>query len=88
MVPYIGTEKWIQSLDLKVESTWSPWFVEHEVSGFVSILSCYGLQWGTYLEFKQQQNMFPMPNILFYKNILFEINVLFNMYDFKSIDHL
>ncbi|XP_074329642.1 serine carboxypeptidase-like 17 isoform X1 [Apium graveolens] len=39
VVPYIGTEKWIQSLDLTVESTWAPWFVQHEVAGYRTTFS-------------------------------------------------
>ena len=31
--PHIGTERWIHSLNLEVESTWQPWFVEHQVAG-------------------------------------------------------
>lgn len=43
VIPYLGTEKWIQSLDLTVESNWAPWFVEYEVAGLVprSHLNCY-----------------------------------------------
>ncbi|WOH14020.1 hypothetical protein DCAR_0933536 [Daucus carota subsp. sativus] len=39
VVPYIGTEKWIRSLDLTVESSWAPWFVDHEVAGYGTTFS-------------------------------------------------
>ncbi|CAK9167240.1 unnamed protein product [Ilex paraguariensis] len=33
VVPHLGTEKWINSLNLTVESGWKPWFVEGQVAG-------------------------------------------------------
>ncbi|KAJ0499666.1 putative sinapoylglucose--sinapoylglucose O-sinapoyltransferase [Helianthus annuus] len=32
--PYIGTLKWIKSLDLPTESPWKPWFVSNQVAGY------------------------------------------------------
>ncbi|XP_071721156.1 serine carboxypeptidase-like 16 [Rutidosis leptorrhynchoides] len=32
--PYVGTEKWIKSLNLSVVSPWSPWFVDTQVAGY------------------------------------------------------
>ncbi|XP_031248001.1 serine carboxypeptidase-like 1 isoform X2 [Pistacia vera] len=33
-VPYVGTETWIKSLNLTVESGWQPWSVEGQVAGY------------------------------------------------------
>ncbi|KAJ9558217.1 hypothetical protein OSB04_012831 [Centaurea solstitialis] len=32
--PYVGTEKWITSLNLSIESQWEPWFVRKQVAGY------------------------------------------------------
>ncbi|XP_071690083.1 serine carboxypeptidase-like 13 [Rutidosis leptorrhynchoides] len=32
--PYVGTEQWISSLGLPVESPWNPWFVNNQVAGY------------------------------------------------------
>ncbi|KAJ9558295.1 hypothetical protein OSB04_012909 [Centaurea solstitialis] len=32
--PYLGTEKWIKSLNLPVERSWEPWFVRRQVAGY------------------------------------------------------
>ncbi|XP_074322005.1 serine carboxypeptidase-like 3 isoform X2 [Apium graveolens] len=37
--PYIGTQKWIHSLDLTVTKPWSPWFINRQVGGYTEILS-------------------------------------------------
>jgi serine carboxypeptidase-like clade I len=31
--PYVGTQQWINSLTLRVESPWKPWFVRTQVAG-------------------------------------------------------
>ncbi|PWA55157.1 peptidase S10, serine carboxypeptidase, Alpha/Beta hydrolase fold protein [Artemisia annua] len=32
--PYIGTQKWIKSFKLRVETPWKPWFVRNQVAGY------------------------------------------------------
>ncbi|KVH80021.1 hypothetical protein Ccrd_025499 [Cynara cardunculus var. scolymus] len=32
--PYVGTEKWIRTLNLSIESPWEPWFVRNQVAGY------------------------------------------------------
>lgn len=34
VVPYISTEKWINSLNITVDTDWRPWFVEGQVAGY------------------------------------------------------
>lgn len=34
-IPYVGTETWIKSLNLTIESGWQPWFVDGQVAGLV-----------------------------------------------------
>ena len=33
LFPYIGTEKWIASLNLPIEGPWNPWFLGDQVAG-------------------------------------------------------
>ncbi|KAF1001760.1 hypothetical protein AG4045_002642 [Apium graveolens] len=37
--PYIGTRKWIRSLGLTVDRTWTPWFVKNQVAGYTETFS-------------------------------------------------
>ncbi|KAL1802028.1 hypothetical protein ACET3Z_030675 [Daucus carota] len=37
--PHVGTEIWIQSLNLTVESEWAPWFVDQQVAGYQTTYS-------------------------------------------------
>ncbi|KAM7478984.1 hypothetical protein LguiA_027197 [Lonicera macranthoides] len=34
VVPHVGTEEWIQSLNLPIEIHWKPWFVEDQIAGY------------------------------------------------------
>ncbi|KAM7474789.1 hypothetical protein LguiB_022032 [Lonicera macranthoides] len=34
VVPYLSTEKWIRSLNLRVEESWRPWFLGDQVAGY------------------------------------------------------
>uniref|UniRef100_A0A5B7BNJ9 Serine carboxypeptidase-like 18 n=1 Tax=Davidia involucrata TaxID=16924 RepID=A0A5B7BNJ9_DAVIN len=34
VIPYVGTQKWIASLNLTTEDSWRPWFVEGQIAGY------------------------------------------------------
>ncbi|GLT77641.1 hypothetical protein SLA2020_492090 [Shorea laevis] len=36
-IPYVGTNEWIQSLNLIIEDEWRPWFVKGQVAGYTEI---------------------------------------------------
>ncbi|GJT77461.1 peptidase S10, serine carboxypeptidase, alpha/beta hydrolase fold protein [Tanacetum coccineum] len=47
--PYVGTQQWIKSLNLNVESPWKPWFVRTQVAGYQKTYSNakYSLMYAT-----------------------------------------
>ncbi|KAG5548266.1 hypothetical protein RHGRI_013837 [Rhododendron griersonianum] len=48
-VPYVGTLKWIKSLNLSLVDDWRPWYVDHQVAGYTIKYSedGYGLTFAT-----------------------------------------
>ncbi|CAK7328483.1 unnamed protein product [Dovyalis caffra] len=43
-VPYISTERWINSLNITVDSDWRPWFVDGQVAGYTVNYADYGFR--------------------------------------------
>ncbi|KAL5787563.1 hypothetical protein ACOSP7_004512 [Xanthoceras sorbifolium] len=39
VIPYVGTEKWIKSLNLTIKYGWQPWFVDGQVGGYSVVYS-------------------------------------------------
>ncbi|KAE8008138.1 hypothetical protein FH972_004678 [Carpinus fangiana] len=37
VIPHVGTQEWIETLNLTIGDSWRPWFVESQVAGFVTI---------------------------------------------------
>ncbi|TYI07679.1 hypothetical protein ES332_A10G243100v1 [Gossypium tomentosum] len=64
LVPYVGTESWIKSLNLSIVDDWRPWFVDDQVAGYsreygnnLTFATCGVLQGGghTAPEFKPKE---------------------------------
>ncbi|BFG41878.1 hypothetical protein CerSpe_281520 [Prunus speciosa] len=49
LVPYVGTEEWIISLNLSIDYTWRPWFVNGQVAGYTKAYTrkAYSLTYAT-----------------------------------------
>ncbi|KAI3764276.1 hypothetical protein L2E82_14283 [Cichorium intybus] len=47
--PYMGTKQWIKSLKLRTDTTWKPWFVSSQVTGYEKTYSKarYSLKYAT-----------------------------------------
>ncbi|KAI3731818.1 hypothetical protein L1987_63008 [Smallanthus sonchifolius] len=47
--PYVGTKQWINSLKLRVQSPWQPWFIRNQVVGYEKTYSegKYSLKYAT-----------------------------------------
>nr|GEY33829.1 peptidase S10, serine carboxypeptidase, alpha/beta hydrolase fold protein [Tanacetum cinerariifolium] len=47
--PYVGTQKWIKSLKLRVETPWKPWFVRNQVAGYAKtyLKAKYSMKYAT-----------------------------------------
>ncbi|KAK4847701.1 hypothetical protein QYF36_004890 [Acer negundo] len=39
VIPYVGTEKWITSLNLTIQYGWQPWLVDGQVAGYSVVYS-------------------------------------------------
>jgi carboxypeptidase C (cathepsin A) len=42
-VPYVGTQRWIDSLKLPVQQPWRPWRTNNFVSGYTTVYSGAGI---------------------------------------------
>ncbi|XP_020222465.2 serine carboxypeptidase-like 17 [Cajanus cajan] len=42
VIPHISTEKWLRNLNLTIDTSWTPWFVDGQVAGYKVIYSNTG----------------------------------------------
>lgn len=41
LVPFLGTQDWIRSLNYSIIEDWRPWMVHNQVTGYYTIFFCH-----------------------------------------------